>query len=160
MKARFLTSTAFEFARDSRRGLALLLIAVVGAAQNSSTVIEVAISPATGGGNPIRLSVNGVEHEPRPLIPRWNDSTACLSNVESFAQSWLSANNKGELDWRFAHLCSSFDPLCKGLKDFSRMCIQSGVAENLFLPGGLSQISKNILEGNRGLAGVPGPRNS
>jgi hypothetical protein len=64
------------------------------------------------------------------------------------------------LDWRFAHLCSSFDPLCKGLKDFSRMCIQSGVAENLFLPGGLAQISENIFEGNRRLAVVPGPLDS
>ena len=64
------------------------------------------------------------------------------------------------LAWGFAHLCSSFDPFYKGLKNFSRVRIQSGVAENLFLPGGLSQISKNILEGNRGLAGVPGPRNS
>ena len=61
------------------------------------------------------------------------------------------------LDWGFAHLCSSFDPLCKGLKDFSRMRIQTGVAENLFLPGGLPQISKNIFERNRGFALEPGP---
>src|ERR1700719_2042122 len=40
------------------------------------------------------------------------------------------------------------------------MCIQSGVAENLFLPGGLPQISKNIFEGNRRLAVVPGPRDN
>src|SRR5580700_11180152 len=61
------------------------------------------------------------------------------------------------LDWRFAHLCGSLYPLCKGLKDFSRMRIQSGVAENLFLPGGLPQISKNIFERNRGFAFEPGP---
>ena len=35
------------------------------------------------------------------------------------------------------------------------MCIQSGVAENSFLPGSLSQSSKNIFEGNRCLAFVP-----
>jgi hypothetical protein len=38
--------------------------------------------------------------------------------------------------------------------------IQSGVAENLFLPGGLPQISKNIFERNRCFAFVPGPRDS
>jgi hypothetical protein len=64
------------------------------------------------------------------------------------------------LDWRFAHSCSSFDPLCKGLKDFSRVCIQCGVAENLFLPGCLPQISKNVFEGNRSLAVVPRPFDS
>ena len=68
-----------------------------------------------------------------------------------------NTNDARTLVWRFAHLGSSFDPLCKGLKDFSRMRIQSGVAENLFLPGGLPQISKNIFERNRGFAFVPGP---
>ena len=40
------------------------------------------------------------------------------------------------------------------------MRVQSGVAENLFLPGGLPQISKNIFEGDRRFAVVPGPLNS
>ena len=57
-------------------------------------------------------------------------------------------------------LCSSLDPLCKGLKYFSRVFIESGVAENLFLPGGLAQISKNIFERNRQLARVPGALDS
>src|ERR1700679_4137850 len=59
------------------------------------------------------------------------------------------------LDYCFAVLCSSFDPFCKGLEDFSRVCIQSGVAENLFLPGGLAEIAQDIFKGNRCLARVP-----
>jgi hypothetical protein len=38
--------------------------------------------------------------------------------------------------------------------------IQSGVAENLFLPCGLPQIPKNIFKRNRRFAFVPGPRDS
>ena len=37
------------------------------------------------------------------------------------------------------------------------MRIQSGVAENLLLPGSLPQISKNIFERDRRFAFVPGP---
>ena len=38
------------------------------------------------------------------------------------------------LVWSFAHLRHSFRPFHKGLEDFSGVCIQSGVAENPFLP--------------------------
>ena len=56
----------------------------------------------------------------------------------------------------FCTLCGSFDPFCKGLKDFSGACIKSGVSENLFLPGGLAEIAQDIFKRNRLLTRVPG----
>jgi hypothetical protein len=44
-----------------------------------------------------------------------------------------------------------------GVKDFSRVCIQSGVAENPFLPGGLAESAQDIFKRNRCLSRVPGP---
>jgi phosphoglycolate phosphatase-like HAD superfamily hydrolase len=38
----------------------------------------------------------------------------------------------------FALLCQPFRPFHKGLEEFSGVCIQSGVAENPFLPGRLT----------------------
>jgi hypothetical protein len=43
------------------------------------------------------------------------------------------------------------------LKGFSHVRIESGVAENLFLPGGLTQIAKDIFKRNRSVARVSGP---
>jgi len=42
------------------------------------------------------------------------------------------------LGWRFAHLGHRFRPFYKGLEDFSSVCIQSGVAENPFLPSNVT----------------------
>ena len=39
------------------------------------------------------------------------------------------------LAWSFAYLRERFRPFHKRLKDFSGVCIQTGVAENPFLPG-------------------------
>lgn len=74
--------------------------------------------------------------------------------------SMPAINNAGAVAFQalaycFAHLCSSFGPFYKWLKDFSRMCVQSRVVENLFSPGGLPQISKDVFEGYRRLALVP-----
>jgi len=55
----------------------------------------------------------------------------------------------------FCTLRSRFRPFHKGLKDFSRVCIQPGVAENLFVPGGLAQSPQDVLEGNRRFSLVP-----
>jgi len=44
----------------------------------------------------------------------------------------------GLLDWGFAHLGHRFRPFYKGLEDFSSVCIQSGVAENPFLPSNVT----------------------
>jgi PAS domain S-box-containing protein len=96
-----------------------------------------------------------VEEDLRRTQTRLSRATQ-IATVGELAASITHEINQ-PLGWRFAHLCSSLYPLCKGLKDFSRMRIQSGVAENLFLPGGLPQISKNIFERNRGFAFEPGP---
>ena len=42
------------------------------------------------------------------------------------------------LAWCFAYLRQCFRPFHKGLEDFSGVCIQSGVAENPFLPSRLT----------------------
>ena len=57
----------------------------------------------------------------------------------------------------FSLLCSSIDPFCKRLKDRSRVCIQSGVAESPLLQGGLAEIAQDIFKRDRSLAPVPGP---
>jgi hypothetical protein len=42
------------------------------------------------------------------------------------------------LAWSFAYLRQCFRPFHKGLKEFSGVCIQGGVAENPFLPSGVT----------------------
>jgi hypothetical protein len=42
----------------------------------------------------------------------------------------------------FCTLGQPFRPFHKGLKDFSGVCIQSGVAENPFLPGHMTYVRR------------------
>ena len=42
------------------------------------------------------------------------------------------------LAWSFAYLRHRFSPFHKGLKDFSSVCIQRGVAKNPFLPSNMT----------------------
>jgi hypothetical protein len=42
------------------------------------------------------------------------------------------------LAWSFAYLGHRFRPFHKGLKDFSSVCIERGVAKNPFLPSNVT----------------------
>ena len=78
--------------------LAQWLVAVAFAAAAQTPIAPVRIEPAGGGGNPIVVSVTGVEQDPAPLTAKWNAADACLADVACFVSSWMEANSSGSLE--------------------------------------------------------------
>jgi hypothetical protein len=78
--------------------LAQIVVVAAALAEPQSPIAPVRIDPPAGGGNPIVISVTGVEQDPIPLTARWSASDACLADIACFVSSWIEANSTGNLD--------------------------------------------------------------
>lgn len=79
--------------------LALLFIGVATAPEApQSPITPVRIQPTTGGGNPIVVTITGIEQDPVTLTAKWNAGDACLADVACFVSSWMEANSTGNLE--------------------------------------------------------------
>ncbi len=78
--------------------LQLFIVAAIALAEPQTPIAPVRIEPAIGGGNPIVVSVTGVEQDPVPLAAKWNTADACLADVACFVSSWMEANSTGNFE--------------------------------------------------------------
>jgi hypothetical protein len=78
--------------------LSVFAFSVATVAQAPSPIAPVRIEPTSGGGNPIMVSVTGMEQDPVPLTARWNGDDACLADVACFVSSWMEANTASTID--------------------------------------------------------------
>jgi len=78
--------------------LLLPVFALTVAIQSPAPIAPVRIEPPAGGGNPIVVSMTGVEQDPVPLTARWNGDDVCLADVACFVSSWMEANTAPTLD--------------------------------------------------------------
>jgi hypothetical protein len=51
------------------------------------------LEPPSGGGNPVVVTVTGVEQDPAPVAARWNGDDSCLADIACFVGSWIEANS-------------------------------------------------------------------
>ena len=76
------------------------MLAIAGSltlAEQQSALGPVRIESSGGGGNPIVISMVGVEQDPTPVTARWNPADACLADIRCFVSSWIDANTSGDL---------------------------------------------------------------
>jgi hypothetical protein len=76
----------------------LFVVAAVALADPQSPIAPVRVEPAGGGGNPIVISVTGVEQDPAPMVARWNAGNACLAEIPCFVSSWIEANSAASME--------------------------------------------------------------
>jgi hypothetical protein len=75
-----------------------MVVAMLAAADPQTPIAPVKIEPAIGGGNPVVVSVTGVEQDPVPLSAKWNPSEACFADVACFVSNWMEANSTGNME--------------------------------------------------------------
>src|SRR6266571_7351804 len=102
-----------------------------------------------------RLTQSALPPSERNWRRRAFTTTRC---TESLQRSASQSGRTWDSSLEFCTLHSRFRPFYKGFEDFSGTCIQSGVAENLLVPGSLPESAENVLEGNRGFLFVPEAR--
>jgi hypothetical protein len=73
--------------------VAPVLFTAAVAAQAQKPIAPVQIESIAGGGNPITVSVAGVEQDPTPIQGRWSPEESCLGDVACFVRSWVAANS-------------------------------------------------------------------
>jgi hypothetical protein len=78
-----------------------LVAAVFAAADAQTPIAPVKIEPA-GGGNPVVISLTGVEQDPVPLAAKWNAADACFADVSCFVSNWMEANSTGSMEHALA----------------------------------------------------------
>ena len=82
--------------------IAPFLLAAAFAAEPQTPIAPVKIEPAIGGGNPVVISVTGVEQDPVQLTAKWNATDACFADTACFVSSWMEANSAGNMDHALA----------------------------------------------------------
>jgi hypothetical protein len=78
--------------------LPLCIVAAVALADPQTPMAPIRIEPAAGGGNPVVVSLTGVEQDPVPLAAKWSTADACVADVACFVSSWMEANSTGSVD--------------------------------------------------------------
>ena len=76
----------------------LFVVAAVALADQQSPIGPLRIEPPGGGGNPIVMSVTGIEQDPLPVAGRWSAADACLAEVPCFVSSWIEANSTASVE--------------------------------------------------------------
>jgi hypothetical protein len=76
----------------------LFVLAAVALADQQSPIAPLRIEPPGGGGNPIVISVTGVEQDPAPVAGRWSAADACLAEIPCFVASWIEANSTASME--------------------------------------------------------------
>jgi len=77
---------------------AVSIAATLVVVEQQSPIGPVRLEPPTGGGNPIVVSVTGVEQDPVPVTGRWSADDKCLAEIDCFVSSWIEANSSGSLE--------------------------------------------------------------
>ena len=86
-------------------GVIIITCSVYGSAAQKP-IPPLDLEPAAGGGNPITITVSGVEQDPITVRPGWNSSDSCLAQIDCFLASWLDANTTAETE----HVLALRDP--------------------------------------------------
>ena len=78
------------------------LAALIAAAEAQTPIAPVKIEPPGGGGNPVVISVTGVEQDPATLAAKWTAADSCFADVACFVSNWMEANSTGNMDHALA----------------------------------------------------------
>jgi hypothetical protein len=65
-------------------------------------IAPVKIEPSIGGGNPVVVTLTGVEQDPVPLAAKWTAAESCFADLSCFVSNWMEANSTGSMDHALA----------------------------------------------------------